>query len=82
MLFPRVPKLIALIDVSPLRWLVHIQVAEYVAECVRVLEKTGLKFKVRVMPASQSHRALSLMLHTYIDAVSTLCKNGLHVPLS
>ena len=53
MLVPRAPKLIALIDVSPLRWLVHIQVAEYVAECVRVLEKTGLKFKVCVMLASQ-----------------------------
>ncbi|KAI9065406.1 YkoF-like protein [Trametes sanguinea] len=26
-------------------------VAEYVAECVRVLEKTGLKFKVEVMQA-------------------------------
>ena len=53
MVFPRVPKLIAPIDSPPSRWLVHIQVAEYVAECVRVLEKTGLKFKVRVMLASQ-----------------------------
>jgi hypothetical protein len=55
----------------------YLQVAEYIAECARILEKSGLKYQVRATSPASS--PLSDVDATWLDAVRP---RHFHVPMT